>query len=128
MRKIFIAGLILGVLSTAMVAFAQDPIKVGPNNYKLVHENDRVRVMEVRFKPGESIGMHSHPDHYVIVTSGGSLQISRPDGTKTDIVAKPGDVLWINAETHAAKNTGTTEIVGYVNELKEPKPVKEAKK
>ena len=128
MRKIFIAGLILGVLSTAMVAFAQDPIKVGPNIYKVVHENDRVRVLEIRFKPGDSIAMHSHPDHYVIVTSGGTLQLSKPDGTKSDITAKAGEVLWIPAESHAAKNTGTTEIVGYVNELKEPKPAKEVKK
>jgi hypothetical protein len=36
-------------------AAAQDPLKAAPNMYKLLFENDRVRVMEVTFKPGRRL-------------------------------------------------------------------------
>jgi hypothetical protein len=38
---------------------------MGPNIYKRLFENDRVRLFEVRFKPGECIALHSHPDHVI---------------------------------------------------------------
>ena len=108
---------------------AQDPLAVAPHMYKLLFENERVRVMEVTFNPGDSIMPHSHPDHHVYVVTGGKLRISKPGGTSADADLKPGDVLYIAAETHWAKNTGTTPIRLVVNELKEPRPpVKEEPK
>ena len=50
---------------TSGYARAQDPIKVGPNIYKKLLENDRIRMLEVTFAPGDSIAFHSHPDHAV---------------------------------------------------------------
>ena len=35
----------------------------------------------------------------------------------------PGQAVWINAESHAAENIGTTDIKLLVVELKEPAPV-----
>lgn len=100
---------------------AQDPLKVAPNMYKLLFENERVRVMEVTFKPGEKIAEHSHPDHYVYVLSAGKLKITAGE-TVTDADLAVGQVLWIPAETHWAVNTGTTEVKALVTELKEPAP------
>jgi len=113
-------GLTLGLLLVGRLAMAQDPLEVGPDIYKLVFQNDRVRVMEITFKPGDKIALHSHPDHFVYVLSGGTLALSSPDGTKKEFVGKPGDVVWISAESHAAENIGTTEFKGVVVELKEP--------
>ena len=121
--KSVLASIILaaGLLIIASAAFAQDPLEVGPDVYKFKFENDRVRVMDVTFVPGASIAMHSHPDHFAYVISGGKLILSYPDGTSKEVDAKDGDVLWINAESHAAKNPGETEIKLLVVELKEPK-------
>ena len=107
----------------AASAQAQDPLKVAPQMYKLKFENERVRVMEVTFKPGDSIAAHSHPDHYVYAASGGTLRMfhSAAD-TGAVIVIKTGDVVWLNAETHWATNIGKTTIDLIVNELIEPKP------
>ena len=44
---------------------AQDPVQVASNVYSMAFENDRVRLLEVREKPGESSAMHSHPDYLV---------------------------------------------------------------
>lgn len=106
----------------APVSFAADPLDVAPDTYTLVYENDRVRVMQVTIPVGGQIAEHSHPDHYVYVLEGGSIKITKKDGTVTDAELKVGDVVWIDAETHWAVNTGTTPVRLLVNELKEPKP------
>lgn len=119
----FLAALVSGAF--AAVPANEDPIKVAPNLYKVLFENERVRVMQVTFKPGEKIGKHSHPDHYVYVAEGGTLTISKPDGSSSDAMVKPGDVLWISAETHWAQNTGKTNVRLIVNELKVQSPAKQ---
>jgi quercetin dioxygenase-like cupin family protein len=47
-----------------------DPLDVAGNVYKLKMENERVRVFEVTFKPGDKAAMHHHPDHVVYVMGG----------------------------------------------------------
>ena len=73
---------------------------------------------DIQFKPGDKIGMHSHPDHFVYVLTPGKLRLSYPDGTSKDMEAKAGDVVWVTAETHAGENIGDTEFNAIVVELK----------
>lgn len=120
-----LSGLALGVMVSCFAvqfAGAQDPLKVAPAMYKPVFENERVRVMEVTFKPGEKIAVHSHPDHFVYVLSAGKLRVTNADGKVTDADLTVGQVVWFSAETHSAVNTGTTEVRALVTELKEPAP------
>lgn len=124
MRKSVVAMSLLSVFAFSCVASAQDPLTVAPHMYKKLFENERVRVMEVTFNPGDSILAHSHPDHHVYAASGGTLKLSKPDGTSADAVINTGDVLFIPAETHWAKNIGKTTVKLIVNELKEPRPAK----
>lgn len=109
-------------------AVAQDPLAVAPEMYRLLFENERVRVMEVTFKPGQKIAPHSHPDHYVYVAEGGKLRLSKPDVDPAEIEVKPGDVVWIAAEKHWAENIGTTQVRLIVNELKAKPAATEQKK
>jgi beta-alanine degradation protein BauB len=104
--------------ATMATANPMDPLVVAPTMYKQLLDNPRVRVMEVTFQPGEKIGRHSHPDHYVYVVSAGKLRISKPDGSSVDADLQAGQVMWIPAETHWAENTGTTVVKLVVNELK----------
>jgi len=98
--------------------WAQDPVEVGPHIYTVKFENERVRVSEITFKPGDAIAMHSHPDHFVYVLNGGTLKLSHPDGNAADFTSEAGQVVWIPAESHAAVNVGATEFRGLVVELK----------
>lgn len=105
--------------SAAMPARAQDPLKVAPGMYKLLFENEKVRVMEVTFKPGERIPEHSHPDHFVYVVTGGKLKITAGEKVaEADLT--PGQVMWIPAEKHWAVNLGTTDVRLLVTEVKDP--------
>ena len=121
MRRILTAILFVCVslMLTVGNAMAQDPIKVGPNIYKKLFENDRVRMLEVTFAPGDSIAMHSHPDHAVYAVTGGKLRVTTSDGKTMEADLKAGDPIWFPAVTHAAKNIGTTSLKLVVVELKE---------
>ena len=48
-------------LLVAAGAVAQDVAKVSPETHRVLLENEHVRVFDVRVKPGEKVGMHSHP-------------------------------------------------------------------
>jgi quercetin dioxygenase-like cupin family protein len=39
-----------------------DPVRVDPKHYKVEFENERVRVVRIKYKPGEKSVMHSHPE------------------------------------------------------------------
>ena len=118
-RKSVLIALMLGiVMVAARISFAADPLEVAPDKYTLQFENDKVRVMQVTIKPGENIPEHSHPDHFVYCLEGGTVQITKADGTVSTVDVKVGDIVWINAETHSAVNTGTTTVRLLVTELK----------
>jgi beta-alanine degradation protein BauB len=121
--KLVALGLVListrPLMAADSAAGKMDPLTVAPDMYSLVFENERVRVMQVVFKAGQSIKKHTHSnDHFVYVLEGGQLTITKADGSSSVADLKTGQVVWIPAETHSAKNTGTTQVKLLVNELK----------
>ena len=107
----------------AGTALAQDPIKVAPNNFKVLLENDRVRVLEFRSKPGEKIGMHSHPAYITYGISGsGKTKFTAADGTTRERETTVGAATWRDPETHASEYMGTGEVRVLLVELKGPTP------
>ena len=113
-----VAFLLCAAAPAGAIGGKDDPIVVGPHVYTLNFENEKVRVCNIRFAPGDKIGMHSHPDHFVYVLTPGMLRLSYPDGKTQEFAGKTGDVAWIPAESHAAENIGTTEFSAIVVELK----------
>ncbi len=95
-----------------------DALVGAPRAYRLLMENDRVRVLDVRFKPGEKATLHSHPDHVVYVLSDARLRLSVPDGKTMDVDLKAGQAIWIGAGPHATENVGETAAHNLVVELK----------
>ena len=95
----------------------KDPLVAASNVYKLLNENERVRVLQVTFKPGDTAKMHHHPDHSVYAVTGGKLSLT--SGAETEeIDIKPESVLFLKAQHHEAKNIGDTTIKLIVTELK----------
>jgi quercetin dioxygenase-like cupin family protein len=92
---------------------------VASDVYKLVLENDRTRVFDVRFKPGQKAEMHGHPDHVVYVLSDYILNLTGSDGITQEVPLKAGQAFWMNAGPHAAVNIGKTEGHAVVIEFKE---------
>ena len=95
------------------------PQEAAPNVYHQIFENDSVRVSEITFNPGDKAPMHTHPyAHFVYVIEPGTLTLSHPDGTSQIVTAEAGQVMWMEAETHEAVNTGTTRLKALVSEIK----------
>ena len=95
------------------------PQQAAPNVYKQIFENDRVIISEIKFNPGDKAAMHTHAyPHAVYIIEGGQLTLTHPDGTSKVVDAKPGDVMYMEAETHEAVNTGTTVFRATVTEIK----------
>ncbi len=124
-RGLFLIGFLCVATSTAL---AQDPVKVSPNNYKVLLENDRVRVLDVRAKPGEKLPMHSHPANVVYALSDFKIKFTYPDGKTEEREGKAGAARWNEAVTHASENVGTAEFhlvqVELKGAAKKPAPAK----
>lgn len=95
-----------------------DPLKVASNVSKLIMENDRVRVFDARFKPGEKTAMHTHPDHMMYIFNDGKLKLTPANGKTQVINLKAGQTIWMDATSHAVENLGKTDFRMLVVELK----------
>ena len=80
-------------------------------------ENDRVRVLDVMFKPGDKEALHSHPDHVICVLEGGKMKITS-SGKATVMEMKSGQAMFLKAQSHEAENIGKTKVNLLVVELK----------
>jgi quercetin dioxygenase-like cupin family protein len=98
-----------------------DAAKAAPDVYKVVLENDRVRLLEVHLAPGAKVPMHSHPPHVIYSLADAKAKFSSPDGKSQEVQMKVGQALWGGAETHASENVGSTEAHVLVLELKTAK-------
>ena len=107
----------MSVLAAA-VASAQDPVKVDPRHYKVVFDNQYVRILDVRQKPGDKSPMHSHPNHVVYTLAGSTLKFTSSDGKTNTVTNKAGQAVWRNAETHTVEIAGKTESHALDIELK----------
>ncbi len=96
-----------------------DALQAAPDVYKLLMENERVRVLEVRLGPGKKTKMHSHPDRVVYVLSDHRLKFTSAEGEEKELELKKGQVLWIEEGAHATENPGKTEVHNLAVELKE---------
>lgn len=96
-----------------------DPAETNPSLYKVVFENERVRILEYRDKPGDRTTPHTHPDSVMVTLSGFDRRLSVGDQVR-DVSLESGQAVWIPAQTHAGENIGTTETHSVFVELKEP--------
>jgi beta-alanine degradation protein BauB len=110
----------LGILVLAALGFAQDPVKLAPQYYKVLLDNEHVRVLEYRLKPGETEPMHSHPAGIVYLFGEAKLKITYPDGRTEVNTVSPGETYWREPVTHMAENVGDTEVHAIAVELKKP--------
>jgi quinol monooxygenase YgiN/quercetin dioxygenase-like cupin family protein len=114
--KIFFSVFVLILL--AVTAFAQDPVPLYPDNYKVLLENDRVRVLDFQLKKGAKEDFHAHPAAVTYVLTPFKIRFTFPDGSTRIREAKVGEVFYGDALTHASENIGDTDAHGLLIEMK----------
>jgi beta-alanine degradation protein BauB len=95
-----------------------DPLTAAPNVYKLLNENDHMRVFRVVFQPHDVAKMHHHPEHMIYVLKGGKARLTS-NGKTQDMDLNEGSVVFLEAQDHEAENISNGVIDLLVVELKE---------
>ncbi len=111
----------LGLAVGAADVPAQDAVKVDPRGYKVLVDNDQVRVLEYVGRPRLGVcgtGMHSHPDHVTVVLDDSRVKVSLPDGKSFIADNKAGTVFFEPAGSHAVENIGGRDVRSLLIELK----------
>ena len=99
-----------------------DPVETNPELYRVLFENQRVRVLEYRDGPGDRTSPHGHPDS-VMVTLGGFRRRLWVDDREVEVDLEPFQARWLDAQEHSGMNIGETPSHSIFVELKEPAPV-----
>src|SRR5262245_54719599 len=91
---------VAGFLALGTVAHAHDPVQTDGDKYKVKIENERVRVLEYKDRPGEKTHQHSHPAFVLVALTPFKRKITLPDGKTMIREFKVGDVFWSGAQIH----------------------------
>jgi hypothetical protein len=94
-----------------------DPAVSNPDHYKVVFENDRVRVLEYYDEPGQSTTPHEHPDSVMYTLTSFRRRLVSGD-TEREVALEAGLTGWLPAQQHHGENIGETPTHVMFVELK----------
>ncbi len=78
----------------------KDPVKVDSKHYKVEFENDKVRVLRIKYGPHEKSVMHHHPNAIAVFLANQGAKMTYPDGKTEKIDMKAGQAMWFPAVEH----------------------------
>lgn len=95
----------LGLATVSAQSPALDPVRVAPHIYKSVLDNERVRVLKVTERNGETAPLHAHPDRVVVFLSPCAWMETAENGQNTMESFRLGDVIWADRVTHGGETS-----------------------
>ncbi len=105
-------------IQAGAVPGAPDPVRVDSGHYTVEIENDKVRVLRIRYAPHERSVMHSHPASVIVMLTDGRMRFTFPDGSVEEVEAKAGQTMTFPAIDHLPENLGETALEAVAIELK----------
>jgi len=96
---------------------AMDPLTVEAAFANKLADTLNVKMYEITLKPGDSVAMHTHPDHTLYVLQGGKLSITAQGKDAQVFDLKAGMGMVAPAESHHGKNIGTTTVKLLVHDI-----------
>jgi uncharacterized RmlC-like cupin family protein len=98
---------------------ALDPTKIDKKHYKVLMENDQVRVLRVKIGPHESTPTHEHMLNRVLVyLADQNIRVTTPDGKADTLQHKAGETSWGTPAKHKEENMSDKLFDVVVVELK----------
>jgi quercetin dioxygenase-like cupin family protein len=119
MTKRFAPMVILFFFAGLSCLYAQDPVKVSPEHYKVLLDNDQVRVLRATRGPREKAPMHSHPEYVAVYLTDLDQKNTAPDGSTQEVHRKAGAVSHSDPLSHAEENISDKPLEVIVIELKD---------
>ena len=110
-----------GVAATIFSAkkIRKDAVKADPQHYTVEFENDKVRVIRIKYGPGEKSVMHTHGPNVGILLTKNAVRMTLPDGTSEESTTIAGTAQWSDAEEHLPENLSDEPLEVVLVELKE---------
>ena len=111
---------LLAAFGVAEEAVAQNATVANPRSYRVVLDNERVRVIEYKSRPGLGVcgeGVHSHPAHLAIALTPAKVKVKQ-DGKTSYGEVPAGEVMYFEAEVHTAENVGGAGTRFFLVEMK----------
>ncbi len=104
-----------------------DALVAAPRHHTLLLENERVRVLDTRIAPGETVPLHTHAWPAVYYVLAYADIIRRDEHGRITFDSRnmpnplPGQALWAAPlAPHTLENVGATEVHVISVELKQP--------
>jgi len=95
-----------------------DAVNIAPHLHTVLFEDDKLRVLKVSVKPGETADMHWHPHNINYILSSGTLSFEKQDGSTVVVDLAEGQVTNSIESSHGVKNVGDTVVETVQVELK----------
>ena len=112
-----ISFVVATVFSTATIG--EDAVIADPQHYTVEFENDRVRVIRIKYGPREKSIMHTHGPNVSILLTENTVRFTLPDGTSSEVTGEAGTAQWSDAQEHLPENLSDEPLEVVLVELKE---------
>ena len=104
-----VVGVVLGLAAASLGAQRgpgafPDAVSADPAHYSLSFENDLVRLLRVRYGPGERSVMHRHSASCVVFLTDQTFDFTLPDGTAEPASVEAGALGCGDANVHLPEN------------------------
>jgi hypothetical protein len=109
MRKIFVLVGLVGIASAVLLAqrggvAVPDAVTADPKHYSVSFENEVVRLLRVKYEPGERSIMHRHPASCAVFLTDQTFNFTLPDGTTEPAAVPAGALGCSDANVHLPQN------------------------
>ena|SRR5947207_2100813 len=114
-----IAGTLIAATS---LAAAQDKPVTPPDSYRVVMENERVRMIEVHVKPHSKVNVDSEPgrERFLYMLSDGALILAPPGKMPYEFALHAGETAVFPAVSPTVENDTDSAVRALLVEVKQP--------
>ncbi|MFL6787403.1 MAG: hypothetical protein ACJ8FC_01925 [Sphingomicrobium sp.] len=96
-----------------------DALVSSPGNFKLLLDNEHVRVLQYTLPPGSLDHWHTHPPRVGYVLSGAKIRVTEADGSHEDYDEKTAEIYWDGfSPLHDTLNLDTKPYIALLVEVK----------
>ncbi len=118
LRNLMMAGILATGIIVSAFAMTPDATEADPGHYSVEFENDRVRIVRIKYGPGEKSIMHSHKDNVVVVLTDADFNMTLADGSVIHDQRVAGSASWADAGDHLPENLSDAPAEALLIELK----------
>ena len=97
----------------------EDAVVADPGHYTVEFENDKVRIIRIKYGPGEKSVMHTHGPNVAVILTENLNRMTLADGTSVEETAKIGMANWSDGEQHLPENLSNKPMEVVLIEIKE---------